>query len=118
MTGRARKLSGLMLIVPCCLLAGCGVGSSAVQGSSADTALEAGIGQQFQKLVPPGTAVQEVRCRPRHHEEECDIRMMNGRPDPVYPYVVFASRHVFHAFDTTVSPGDAWTPPGTFSGAY
>lgn len=122
MTRGARGLSGLVLVGACCL-AGCGAfGSSVVQGSKSDTPLEAGIGQQFQKLVPSGTAVQDVRCLRQPTPQlagECKIRMIRGKPDPVYVYEVTTNgRHKFLAYSSTTNQGDAWRPPDSFSAGY
>lgn len=123
MTGNPRRLSGLLLIVVSCLLAGCGAyGPSAVQGSNSDTPLEAGIGQQFQKLVPHGTAVKNVQCpKPptRTLAGECKILMIDRRPDPTYTYVVTTTgKHKFLAYSSTVNQGDSWAPPSSFSAGY
>jgi hypothetical protein len=123
MTGRKNNFIAAGLIVPGVLLsAGCGAyGTSVVQGSKSDTALEAGIGQEFQKLVPAGTAVRDVRCfrLPTPTKSgECRILMIRSKPDRSYTYLVSTARHRFLAWTTGIKPGDTWIPPGSFSGGY
>lgn len=122
MTGRWRKLSGLMMITVSCAAAGCGAyGSSFVQGSRSDTPLETGVGQRFQKAVPPGTTVHNVRCsRAKSHsgQQVCKIMMVGGRPAAAYTYVVFAAHTAFHAYITGANSGGTWTPPAVFEGGY
>jgi hypothetical protein len=122
MTRLVRKLSVAALVVPCCALAGCG-GAAVVQGSKADTPLDAGIGQQFQKLVPRGTVVRDVRCFPPQTprgggQGDCRITMVHNNPAPGYTYRVVARRTRFLAQAVSANQSDTWTPPGVFSGAY
>ena len=122
MNRRARKLQCVVLIVAGCLVAGCGAyGPSIVQGSSKDTPLEAGIGQQFQKLVPPRTAVQDVRCVRLPTTTQagvCKIDMIRDKPDPIYTYLVTKGGHRFLAYSASNNKGGSWTPPAGFSGGY
>ena len=121
MTRLVRKLS---VAAACCALAGCGsYGPSVVQGSRSDTALDAGIGQQFQKLVPRGTTVHDVRCFPSTSPSgggsgDCRITMIDGRPEPGYTYRVVAHRTRFVAEAASADVTDAWIPPQVFSGGY
>ena len=124
MTRLVRKLSAAALIIPCCALAGCGkYGASIAQGSKLDTPLDAGIGQQFQKLVPRGTAVRDVRCFPPQTPRgggrgDCRITMIDNKPDPGYTYRVIAAGTRFVAQAVSANLSDAWIPPGFFSGGY
>lgn len=122
MIGHSRRLSGSIVIVACCVLAGCGAyGPSFVQGSKSDTPLEVGVGQEFQKLVPPGTTVKDVRCsRPptRMLASECKIVMTKDKPDRGYTYLVSTGRHHFLAERSNVTQADTWIPPLSFSGGY
>ena len=79
--------------------------------------------QQFQKLVPRGTAVRDVRCFPPQTPRgggrgDCTITMIDNKPDPGYTYRVIASRTRFVAQAVSANLSDAWTPPGLFSGGY
>jgi hypothetical protein len=117
-----RRLIAATLIAPCCLLASCGTyGASIVQGRRGDTPLEAGIGQEFQKLVPAGTAVKDVRCLrvpTPVTSGKCKILMIEGKPDRAYTYLISTARHKFLAWHASVNPRDHWIPPGSFSGGY
>ena len=117
-----RKFTAATLIVPSCLLAGCGAyGSNIAQGSKKDTPLEAGIGQEFQKYVPSGTAVKDVHCLrvpTPVTSGKCKILMIRGRPNPTYTYLVSTARHRFVAWNARVEATGKWIPPGSFSGGY
>jgi hypothetical protein len=124
MTRLIHKLIAAAVIVPCCAVAGCGTyGPHVAQGSKSDTALDAGIGQEFQKLVPRGTAVRDVRCFPSTNpggggRGDCRITMIANKPDPGYTYRVVARRTRFVAEAASADVTDAWIPPQFFSGGY
>lgn len=122
MKGRVSTLRRGALSAVCLLLAGCGAfNPSVVQGSSSETALEQGIGQQFQKLVPQNTVVHDVHCRDRRRHSslsECEITMIRNDPAPKYDYVVFARGTRFTAQLTSSAGKTSWTPPETFGGGY
>jgi hypothetical protein len=75
----------------------------------------------FQKLVPSGTAVKDVRCLrvpTPVTSGKCEILMIEGKPDRTYTYLISTVRHRFLAWNASVKPRDRWIPPSSFSGGY
>ncbi len=122
MKGRISTPSRGALGALCLLLAGCGAfHPSVVQGSSSETALEQGVGQEFQKLVPHDTVVHDVYCHNRHRHGDlaaCEITMIRNDPAPKYDYVVYFRGTRFTAQLTSSAGQTSWAPPETFGGGY